>query len=225
MRRIIEKLKLRFGSKAEPPTDTTDRRRPPELGILAPFAAILGVIGLIALIIVGIRSLAGRSEVEPAPPQPPDPPQPPAPPQSPAPPVPRRRGPFRFGIRHPLVIALIVVAVVVAGTLAYLPFSERSSTIDGIRHEPSEYDEFFTYSQMEAMTHFAKCDAMLFSTRPEEELENVKERMAIEVEFNSSAGPGASSRAGQYTRRVRSPEEIAEAIRLAEDFYERVNCQ
>lgn len=120
---------------------------------------------------------------------------------------------------------MIVVVVVVVGTLAYLPFSDWSSTIGGIRHEPSEYDEFFTYSQMEAMTHFAKCDAMLYSTRPEEELENVKERMAIEVEFDSSAGPGASSSAGQYTRRVRSPEEIAETIRLAEEFYERVNCQ
>ena len=124
-----------------------------------------------------------------------------------------------------MTITLVVVTLVIVGTLAYIPFSERSSTIGGIRNEPSEYDEFFTYSQMEAMTHFAKCDAMLFSTRPEEELENVKERMAIEVEFNSSAGPGASSTAGQYNRRVRSPEEIAEAIRLAEEFYERVNCQ
>lgn len=222
MRRIIEKLKLRSKDKDEPPAD---KRRPSEVGILAPFAAILGVIGVVVLIIVGIRSLLGRSRIEPAPPQPPIPPQPYAPPRPPAAAEPRRRGPLRFGIRHPLVIAMIVVIVVVVGTLAYLPFSEWSSTIGGIRHEPSEYDEFFTYSQMEAMTHFAKCDAMLYSTRPEEELENVKERMAIEVEFDSSAGPGASSSAGQYTRRVRSPEEIAETIRLAEEFYERVNCQ
>ncbi len=222
MRRIIEKLKLRSKDKDEPPAD---KRRPPKVGILAPFAAILGVIGVVVLIIVGIRSLLGRSRIEPAPPQPPTPPQPPAPPRPPAAAEPRRRGPLRFGIRHPLVISLIVVVVVVVGTLAYLPFSDWSSTIGGIRHEPSEYDEFFTYSQMEAMTHFAKCDAMLYSTRPEEELENVKERMAIEVEFDSSAGPGASSSAGQYTRRVRSPEEIAETIRLAEEFYERVNCQ
>ena len=221
MRRIIEKLKLRFGNKAKPPTD---RRRPPELGILAPFAAIVGVIGLVALIIVGIRSIMGQSKVEPTPPQPPQPPVPPVPPPPPVP-APSTRGQQRFGIRHPMVIAIIAVVVVIVGTLAYIPFSERSSTIGGIRHEPSEYDEFFTYSQMEAMTHFAKCDAMLFSTRPEEELENVKERMAIEVEFNSSAGPGAHSREGQYVRRVRSPEEIAETIRLAEEFYERVNCQ
>ena len=218
MRRLIEKLKLRFEKKAKPPIV---RKRRPELGILAPFAAILGVVGLVALIIVGIRSLTGQSKVEPAPPQPPAPPVPPPPPA----PAPSRRGPPRFTVRHPLVIAIIVVIVVIVGTLAYIPFSERSSTIGGIRHEPSEYDEFFTYSQMEAMTHFAKCDAMLFSTRPEEELENVKERMAIEVEFNSSTGPGAASSAGQYNRRVRSPEEIAEAIRLAEEFYERVNCQ
>ena len=214
MRRIIEKFNLRFKSKGKP---TAGKRRPSEVGILAPFAAILGAIGLIALVIVGIRSLVGRSRVEPAPPQPPAPPVPP--------PIPSGRAQRRFGIRHPLVIAIIVVIVVIVGTLAYIPFSERSSTIGGIRHEPSEYDEFFTYSQMEAMTHFAKCDAMLFSTRPEEELESVKERMAIEVEFDSSAGPGASSSAGQYTRRVRSPEEIAETIRLAEEFYERVNCQ
>ena len=222
MRRIIEKLKLRPKVNAKPPTD---KRRPSGTGVLAPFAAILGVIGLVALIVVGIRSLVGRSKIEPELPQPPTPPQPPVPPQLPAATEPRRRGPLRFGIRHPLVIALIVVIVVIVGTLAYLPFSEWSSTIGGIRHEPSEYDEFFTYSQMEAMTHFAKCDAMLYSTRPEEELENVKERMAIEVEFDSSRGAGAASRAGQYTRRVRSPEEIAEAIRLAEEFYERVNCK
>ena len=224
MRRIIEKLKLRFRFKAKQPAA---KRRSSELGILAPFAAIVGVIGLVALIIVGVRSLMGQSKVEPVPPQPPQPPTPPVPPVSPPPPVPApsRRGQQRFGIRHPMVIAIIAVIVVIVGTLAYIPFSERSSTIGGIRHEPSEYDEFFTYSQMEAMTHFAKCDAMLFSTRPEEELENVKERMAIEVEFNSSAGPGAHSREGQYVRRVRSPEEIAETIRLAEEFYERVNCQ
>ena len=222
MRRIIEKIKLRPRVNAKPPAN---KRRPSEVGILAPFAAMLGVIGVVVLIFVGIRSLAGRSKVDPAPPQPPTPPQPPAPPQPSAAAEPRRRGPLRFGISHPLVIALIVVIVVVAGTLAYLPFSEWSSTIGGIRHEPSEYDDFFTYSQMEAMTHFAKCDAMLYSTRPEEELANVKERMAIEVEFDSSSGAGTASRAGQYTRRVRSPEEIAEAIRLAEEFYERVNCK
>ena len=222
MRRIIEKFRLRSKVNAKPPTD---KRRPSGTGFLAPFAAILGAIGLVALIVVGVRSLVGRSRIEPAAPQPPVPPQPPTPPQPPAATEPRRRGPLRFGIRHPLVIAMIVVIVVIVGTLAYLPFSEWSSTIGGIRHEPSEYDEFFTYSQMEAMTHFAKCDAMLYSTRPEEELENVKERMAIEVEFDSSRGAGAASRAGQYTRRVRSPEEIAEAIRLAEEFYERVNCK
>ena len=198
-------------------------KRASQIGILRPFAALLAVIGLVVLVVVGIRALMGRREEEEAAPvehqaQQPQQSQPPPPPLA----APRRRGLLR---RHPLVIAIIVVIVVVAGTLAYIPLSERSSTIGGIRHEPSDYDEFFTYSQMEAMTHFAKCDAMLFSTRPEEELENVKERMAIETEFNSTAGAGASSSAGQYTRRVRSPEEIAETIRLAEEFYERVNCQ
>ena len=198
-------------------------KRASQIGILRPFAALLAVIGMVVLVVVGIRALTGRREEEEAAPvehqaQQPQQSQPPPPPLA----APRRRGLLR---RHPLVIAIIVVIVVVAGTLAYIPLSERSSTIGGIRHEPSDYDEFFTYSQMEAMTHFAKCDAMLFSTRPEEELENVKERMAIETEFNSTAGAGASSSAGQYTRRVRSPEEIAETIRLAEEFYERVNCQ
>ena len=194
-----------------------------EIGILRPFAAIiaaiLAIVGVVALIIVGIRAITGRRG------EPEAPVAPPPPPPSPAPPPPRRRRILGFGVRHPMTITLVVVTLVIVGTVAYIPFSERTSTIGGIRHEPSEYDEFFTYSQMEAMTHFAKCDAMLFSTRPEEELENVKERMAIEVEFNSSAGPGASSSAGQYARRVRSPEEIAETIRLAEEFYERVNCQ
>lgn len=193
-------------------------KRASQIGILRPFAAILAVIGLVALVIVGLRALTGRDEEVAAPVEPPAPPPQPAR-------TPGRRRLQGFGGRHPLAIALVVVIVVVVGTLAYIPFSERTSTIGGIRHEPSEYDDFFTYSQMEAMTHFAKCDAMLFSTRPEEELENVKERMAIEVEFSSSAGIGATSQAGQYTRRVRSPEEIAEAIRLAEDFYERVNCR
>ena len=198
-------------------------KRASQIGILRPFAALLAVIGMVVLVVVGIRALTGRRDDEEAAPvehqaQQPQQSQPPPPPLA----APRRRGLLR---RHPLVIAIIVVIVVVTGTLAYIPLSERSSTIGGIRHEPSDYDEFFTYSQMEAMTHFAKCDAMLFSTRPEEELENVKERMAIETEFNSTAGAGASSSAGQYTRRVRSPEEIAETIRLAEEFYERVNCQ
>ncbi len=193
-------------------------KRASQIGILRPFAAILAVIGVVALVIVGIRALAGRGEEAETPVEPPAPPTPPPPPAR----TPGRRRLLGFSVRHPLAIALIVVIVVVVGTLAYIPFSERTSTIGGIRHEPSEYDDFFTYSQMEAMTHFAKCDAMLFSTRPEEELENVKERMAIEVEFHGSTG--AASREGQYTRRVRSPEEIAEAIRLAEEFYERVNC-
>ena len=206
-------------------------KRASQIGILRPFVTvittILAVIGVVALVIVGIRALMGKREDEevaaPIEPQVQQYQQPQPSPQPPPPAAaPRRRGLLR---RHPLVIAIIVVIVVIVGTLAYIPFSERSSTIGGIRHEPSDYDEFFTYSQMEAMTHFAKCDAMLFSTTPEEELENVKERMSIEVEFNSTAGAGASSSAGQYTRRVRSPEEIAETIRLAEEFYERVNCQ
>lgn len=220
-RRFTEKSKTR---KLSP---TIRRWHWSEIGILRPFAAIiaaiLAIVGVVALIIVGIRAITGRRG-EPEAPVAPTPPTPPPPPR-PAPPPPRRKRLLGFGIRHPLTITLLVVILVIVGTLAYIPFSERSTTIGGIRHEPSDYDEFFTYSQMEAMTHFAKCDAMLYSTRPEEELENVKERMAIEVEFDSSRGAGAASRAGQYTRRVRSPEEIAEAIRLAEEFYERVNCK
>ena len=219
MRRLVEKPKLKFKAP-------TNKWRWSEVGVLRPFAAIiaaiLAIVGIVALITVGIRAITGRRREPEAPVAPP---ASPPPPPRPAPTPPRRRRLLGFGVRHPLAITLLIVIIVIVGTLAYIPFSERSSTIGGIRHEPSEYDEFFTYSQMEAMTHFAMCDAMLFSTRPEEELENVKERMAIEVEFNSSAGPGAASSTGQYTRRVRSPEEIAEAIRLAEEFYERVNCQ
>ena len=192
-------------------------KRASQIGILRPFAAVLAVIGLISLFILGYRSLAGRgkdAQVAPEPQQPP--PQPAR--------TPGGRRLLRFGVRHPLAIALIVVILVVVATMAYLPFANTTSTIGGIEHQPSDYDKFFTYSQMESMTHFAMCDAMLFSTRPEEELENVKERMAIEVEFDSSAGAGVASQAGRYTRRVRSPEEIAEAIRLASEFYERVNC-
>ena len=212
-RRFTEKISLRKIRQ------NADKRRVSEMGILRPFAAVIAAFGLVALIIVGIRTLSSRGNQTESPAEPPT-----EPPRS-APLPARRRSLFGFSVRHPLAISLIVVIVVVIGTLAYFPFSERSSTIGGIRHEPSEYDEFFTYSQMEAMTHFAKCDAMLFSTRPEEELENVKERMAIEVEFSASGGPGAASPTGQYNRRVRSPEEIAEAIRLASEFYERVNCQ
>ena len=190
-------------------------KRASQIGILRPFAAVLAVIGLISLFILGYRSLAARgkdAEVVPEPQQPP--PQPAR--------TPGGRRLLRFGVRHPLAIALIVVILVVVATMAYLPFANTTSTIGGIEHQPSDYDKFFTYSQMKSMTHFAMCDAMLFSTRPEEELENVKERIAIEVEFDSSAG--AASQAGRYTRRVRSPEEIAEVIRLASEFYERVNC-
>lgn len=115
---------------------------------------------------------------------------------------------------------MLVVALVLVGTVAFIPFSGGTTTIGGIEHQPSDYDKFFTYSQMEAMAHFAKCDAMLFSARPAEELLNVMERMAIEVEFVGSAGAAG----GESIRRVRSPEEIAETIRLANEFYERMNC-
>ena len=195
-------------------------KRASQNGILRPFAAIIAVIGVVTLVIVGIRALTARSEKDAAPIEPQARQLQPAP----APvATPRRRGLLR---RHPLVIALIAVAVVVVGTLAYIPFSgwSSTSTIGGIPHEPSEYDKFFTYSQMESMARFAKCDAMLFSTTPELELENVKERMSIETEFDSSAGSGASGQAGISTRRVRTPEEIAETIRLAEEYYDRINC-
>ena len=190
--------------------------------MLGPFAAFMALIGVVALIIVGIRALAGRDEAVAAPSETPPPPPPPQPPELPR--TARRGGLLRFSVRHPLAIALIVVILVIVATMAYLPFAERATTIRGIEHPPSEYDKFFTYSQMEALTHFAMCDAMLFSTRPEDELENVKERLAIEAEFHSSGGPGTPGREGQYIRRVRSPEEIAEVIRLASEFYERVNC-
>lgn len=191
-----------------------------DVGILRPFAAVIAVIGFVALVVVGIRALTRRDEDAEAPVAPPSPPAPPPPPAA----SPRRRGLLGRGVRHPLIIALIVVAVVIGGTLAYIPFADRISSIGGVALQQSEYDDFFTYTQMEALTHFAKCDAMLFSTRPEDELESVKERIAIEVEFESAPGQATGSREGQYVRRVRSPEEIAEAIRLASEFYERVNC-
>ena len=196
-----------------------------EIGILRPFAAIiaaiLAIVGVVALIIVGIRAITGRRR-EPEAPVAPLPPPPP--PSRPAPPPLRRRRLLGFGIRHPLVITLLVVIVVIVGTLSYIPFSERTTSIGGIEIQPSDYDKFFTFSQMEALTHFAKCDAMLFSTKPEDELENVKERMAVAVEFEGLPGQGTGNRDGQYVVRVRSPVEIAEAIRLAEEFYQRVNC-
>ncbi len=201
----------------------TDKRRWSDVGILRPFAAIiatiLAIVGVVALIVVGVRTLAGRGrqpEPQVAPPAPPPPPEPA--------PAPSRSIWQKFSFRHPVTIALIVVVVVIVGTLAYIPFAERTTSIGGVDLQPSEYDEFFTYSQMEALTHFAKCDAMLFSTKPEDELENVKERMAVAVDFEGAPGQGPGSREGQYVRRVRSPEEISEAIRLAEEFYERVNC-
>ena len=196
----------------------TEKPRWSEIGILRPFAAIIALIGFVALVAVGIRTLIGRAK------QPEPPIVPPAPPAPVPVPAPSRSMWQRFSLRHPITIAVIVVVIVIVGTLAYIPFAERTTSIGGVELQPSEYDQFFTYSQMEALTHFAKCDAMLFSTKPEDELENVKERMAVAVEFESAPGQGPGSREGQYARRVRSPEEIAEAIRLAEEFYQRVNC-
>lgn len=195
--------------------------RADSIGILRPITGILAVIGLIAIVVTGFRAVAGRgwasqrqSAAAPEPPIPAVPTPPPAPARAP-----HRRG-FKRLARHPFVIALLAVVIVIVGTVAFMPFSDGPTIIGGIEHQPSDYDKFFTYSQMEAITHFAKCDAMLFSTRPEEELENVKERMSIEVEFGGSAGAAG----GDAIRRVRSPEEIAETIRLASEFYERINC-
>jgi len=222
----------------KPKTRRTGRRRISQISILRPLAAAVAFIGIAVLVILGYRSFGGRRKAEQktdipqAQPQPsrqssPRPSPQSSPPQSPLQQTPesrrRSRRALRFGIRHPLSIALVVVILVVLSTAVYLQFVDRLTTIDGIEHQPSEYDQFFTYPQMEAITHFAKCDAMLFSTTPEEELENVKERMAIEVEFDS-ASAGSGSQADKYTRRVRSPEEIAEAIRLGSEFYDRVNC-
>ncbi|MYC08178.1 MAG: hypothetical protein F4X57_13560 [Chloroflexi bacterium] len=196
-------------------------KRNDRIGILRPITGILAVIGLIAIVVTGFRAIAGRGRAAPgqsaAAPVPPVP-VPPTPPPALAR-APHRRG-FKRLARHPFVIAMLVVVIVLVGTVAFIPFSGGPTTIGGIELQPSDYDKFFTYSQMEAMTHFAKCDAMLFSTRPAEELMNVMERMAIEVEFGGSTGAAV----GEYLRRVRSPEEIAETIRLAGEFYERVNC-
>ena len=196
-------------------------KRNDSIGILRPITGILAVIGLIAIVVTGFRAIAGRGRVVPgqsaAAPVPPVP-VPPTPPPAPAR-APHRRG-FRRLARHPFVIAMLVVALVLVGTVAFIPFSGGATTIGGIVHEPSDYDKFFTYSQMEVMSHFAKCDAMLFSTHPAEEMLNVMERMAIEVGFGNAAGAVG----GEAIRSVRSPEAIAETIRLASEFYERVNC-
>ena len=203
-------------------------KRNNRIGILRPITGILAVIGLIAIVVTAIRAIAGRGRADtgqsaaapiPAAPVPPVP-VPPTPPPTPAR-TPHRRG-FKRLARHPFVIAMLVVALVLLGTaaLAFMPLSGGTMTIGGIVHQPSDYDKFFTYSQMEAMADFAKCDAMLFSTQPAEELLNVMERMSIEVEFGGSTGAAV----GEYIRRVRSPVEIAETIRLASEFYERANC-
>ena len=199
-------------------------KRNDSIGILRPITGILAVIGLIAIVVTGFRAIAGRGRAAtgqaaaaPVPPVPVPPvPVPPTPARTP-----HRRG-FKRLARHPFVIAMLVVALVLLGTvaLAFMPLSGGTMTIGGIVHQPSDYDKFFTYSQMEAMADFAKCDAMLFSTQPAEELLNVMERMSIEVEFGGSTGAAV----GEYIRRVRSPVEIAETIRLASEFYERANC-
>ena len=199
-------------------------KRNDSIGILRPITGILAVIGLIAIVVTGFRAIAGRGRTDPG--QAAAAPIPAAPvPPVPVPPTPartpHRRG-FKRLARHPFVIAMLVVALVLVGTaaLAFMPLSGGTMTIGGIVHQPSDYDKFFTYSQMEAMADFAKCDAMLFSTQPAEELLNVMERMSIEVEFGGSTGAAV----GEYIRRVRSPVEIAETIRLASEFYERANC-
>lgn len=125
---------------------------------------------------------------------------------------------LRIGRAHPLAVAALVMALVIALTLTAQQIASRVAP----QTAQSEYDRHFTYGQLQAMTHFAMCDAMLFSTRPEDELENVKERMAIDVEYIAPAAPG---RQGEYKRRVRDREEIAEVVKLASEFYERVNCK
>ena len=125
---------------------------------------------------------------------------------------------LQIGKAHPLVAAALAMLLVVALTLASQQIAFRIAP----QAPQSEYDKHFTYEQIDMMWHFAMCDAMLFSTRPEDELENVKERIAIDVDYIAPTAPGSQ---GVYERRVRSRTEIEETIRLAEEFYERVNCK
>ncbi len=126
---------------------------------------------------------------------------------------------LQIAIAHPFLTASSAMLIVVALTFAYTLLD------DGWADEQisaSQYDKHFTYEQLQMMEHFAMCDAMLFSTRPDEELDNVKERIAVDVEY---LGDDASDGEAQYRRRIRTRQEIAEVVRLAEEFYERVNCK
>ena len=129
---------------------------------------------------------------------------------------------LQAGVAHPFASAMLVMALTVFLTFAYLQVAGSTDSDLLARQPPSKYDEYFSYGQMQAMWRFAMCDAMLFSTKPEDEIENVKERTAVAVEYTD---PSGASHPDAYKSRIRTAAEIVEAIRLAEEFYERVNCQ
>ncbi len=209
-----------------------------------PISAALLATGLAALFILLYRLLAGKSgtaidaeadalattaiafdDAAPATTavafEPPTPPLPP-----PLPPHPletsRPKRLLQAGVAHPFASAMLVMTLVVFLTFAYLQVAGSTDADLLARQPPSKYDEYFNYRQMQAMWHFAMCDAMLFSTKPEDEIEKVKERIAVAVEYT---GPSGASHPDAYKSRIRTAAEIVEAIRLAEEFYERVNCQ
>ena len=129
-----------------------------------PFAALLLVTGLVALFVLGYRLLANRSEAAPDALEPRQPP--PRPPDRPMD-MSRAKRLLRLAIIHPFITSVLVVALAVLLTLAYLQIASSADAEVLARQPPSEYDEHFNYGQMQAMWHFAMCDAMLFSTKPE----------------------------------------------------------
>ena len=184
-----------------------------------PFAALLLVTGLVALFVLGYRLLANRSKAAP---DALELRQPPPRSLDRSMDMPRAKRLLRLAIIHPFITSVMVVALAVLLTLAYLQIASSADAEVLARQPPSEYDEHFNYGQMQSMWHFAMCDAMLFSTKPEDEIEKVKERIAVAVEYT---GPSGTSHPDAYKPRIRSASEIAETIRLASEFYERVNCK
>lgn len=180
-----------------------------------PLAAALLAMGLVALFILGHRLLADKSGTAP------DALQPQQPPPQPTR-IPRAKRLLQIGIAHPFATSMLVMALTVLLTIAYLQIASPTDAEPLTRQPPSEYDKYFNYEQMQAMWRFAGCDAMLFSTKPEDEIQKIKERIAVAAEYTGTNRP---NRPNAYKPRIRSASEIAETIRLTGEFYERINCK
>ena len=130
---------------------------------------------------------------------------------------------LRFWPAHPVWGALTAVAIAIALTIVLSATQTRGADSGGDR-AGSEYDRYFSHEQLGTVERLAMCEALLNLTRPQDESERMKERLAIEEAYIRGVRGGESDE-WEYRRRARDKYEVAQAIRLADELYQQANCR